>query len=745
MTNVNSFFIIILLSVCIVNISVICQNNSEDNYVLINPDETAEQIIKKAANVTPSKRQYEWQQMEFTGFIHFGINTFDEVEWGKKEIDISKFNPAEIDVKQWVKVFKDAGMKLIILTAKHHDGFCLWPSKFTDLDISNTRFQNGKGDIVKDLSNACREAGIKFGFYLSPWDMHESSYGTPEYNTYFLNQLTELLTNYEEIAEVWFDAANGEGPNGKKQIYNWQAYYKLVRELQPNAVIAVAGPDVRWVGTETGYGRKTEWSVLPNFSMDQDEIAANSQQAELDGGFVPQNMLEEDLGSREKIMNATSLIWYPSEVDVSIRPGWFYKKGDDDLVKSPSKLLEIWFNSVGLNSVLLLNVPPDKRGLITDYDIKSLNGLRYMLDETFNNNLVRGASAEASNQTGSNSAALILDDDYETYWTTNSGVNSASIEINLDKEHSFNSASIQENILIGQRVEKFHLEWWDGNKWNILAWGTTIGYKRLIRFPEVACDRLKVVIDECRLSPTISSFGLYLTPPEVHFTPASASFDDHISVSVNCDAKNTKCYYTLDGSIPDENSNPLTGDIVLDSTTVVTVIAFSENGKKSLPVKAFFNKAKYNIKYLSMYDKKYPGQGKYSLVDGVAGSTNFNDGKWIGYQGTDLDVIVDLGEIKNIRKISSGYLSDSNSWIFLPKSVEYSLSSDGKVFKPINKIPIQFDERDRGAFVHIAEQDDINITARFIKVKANNIKVCPDWHKGAGDKAWLFTDEIKIE
>jgi len=488
---------------------------SQNNFVIINSGETEEQIIAKAANVTPSARQYEWQKMELTGFIHFGINTFNDVEWGEQTTDITKFNPKEINVKQWVKVFKDAGFKLIILTTKHHDGFCLWQSKLTDYSIAHTPFQNGKGDIVRDLSKACRDAGIKFGVYLSPWDMHEQSYGTPEYNKYFLNQLTELLTNYGEISEVWFDGANGEGVNGRKQEYDWQAYYQLIRKLQPNAVIAVMGPDVRWVGTESGYGRQTEWSVLPGTSTSQKTIAANSQQQIVDGAFIPRNLMDEDLGSREKLRNASSLVWYPAEIDVSIRPRWFYHKEDDELVKTPEKLVDIYYNSVGLNGVLLLNVPPDKRGLICESDIKSLQGMRSVLDETFKENLARHADIIASNAKKGNDAKFILDDDLKTYWAAEDSVSIASLEITLKKAQTFNRAMLQENILVGQRIEKFLLELWNGSEWEKFSEGTTVGYKRLLRFPDVTTDKIKIVIEQCRLNPTLASFGLYEAPKGV--------------------------------------------------------------------------------------------------------------------------------------------------------------------------------------------------------------------------------------
>ncbi|MCG8319532.1 MAG: alpha-L-fucosidase, partial [Cytophagales bacterium] len=251
--------------------------------------------------------------MELTAFLHFGINTFTKRQWGDGKEDPRLFNPKELDAAQWVKTCKDAGMKLIILTAKHHDGFCLWPSKYTGHSVKNSPWKNGKGDVVRELADACRSYDMKLGIYLSPWDRNSAVYGTDAYNDYFVNQLTELLTDYGEVAEVWFDGANGEGPNGKKQVYDWQRYYKTIRRLQPGAVIAIMGPDVRWVGTESGYGRDTEWSVVPANTQNEDEIAARSQQKA--GTFRPEiDAMAEDLGSREKLFSADKLVWYPSEV-----------------------------------------------------------------------------------------------------------------------------------------------------------------------------------------------------------------------------------------------------------------------------------------------------------------------------------------------------------------------------------------------------------------------------------------------
>ncbi len=745
----NTFSIAILSAAIFLTSGIIfCQTekvNSSSNFVIISPDDTPGEIIRKAANVKPSVRQYEWQKLELTGFIHFGINTFDEVEWGRSNTDITKFNPEDIDVTQWVKVFKDAGFKLIILTTKHHDGFCLWPSKYTDYDITGTPFMNGEGDIVRDLSQACKEAGMKFGVYLSPWDMHESSYGTPAYNEYFRNQLTELLTNYGEISEVWFDGANGEGSNGKRQEYDWNSYYKLIRKFQPNAVIAVMGPDVRWVGTESGYGRKTEWSVLPGTNMNTSTIAANSQQQSGDGAFIPYNLMADDLGSREKILNSSSLVWYPAEIDVSIRPGWFYSNGDDELVKSPSKLVDIYYNSVGLNGVLLLNIPPDKRGLIHKNDIKALQGMRYLLDNTFDRNFVENAKNQATSEQTGHEAKYILDDNPETFWTTNNNTTTATILLKLKRGYRFNCAMLQENILEGQRIEKFRLEYYDGQFWTKFAEGTTVGYKRLLKFPEVHADGVKIVIEQSRTNPTLSSFGLFKTPPEVTFEPNGGSFGDSIIVSLSSDSKFSKIYYTLDSSVPSKNSQLFSEKITISETTTITAIAIAKDGKEGLPVSASYNKAKYGIKLRNGYSEKYKASGAQTLVDGITGSNNFRDGKWQGYEGIDLDAVIDLGEVKKISEISAGFLSDVNSFIFLPETVEFSISEDSIAYASIRTLKYDTSVNQDMPFIKNFEIQPNDVSARYIRVQAKNIGTCPDWHKSAGSKTWLFCDEITIE
>jgi alpha-L-fucosidase len=451
------------------------------NYIAIRPEDSPADIIRKAAHVVPSPRQLRWQELELTAFFHFGINTFTDREWGDGKEDLSLFNPAQLDARQWVRAAKAAGIRQVILTAKHHDGFCLWPSKYTDHTIAHTPYKDGHGDIVKEFADACHEYGMGMGLYLSPWDRNSASYGdSAKYNELFLHWLRELMTRYGKVAEVWFDGANGEGPNGKKQVYSFEAWFHLIRKLQPQAVIAIMGPDVRWVGTETGEGRLTEWSVLPVNARQEESIAANSQK---DQTFAPLgNLMDQDLGSREQLMHAKGLIWYPAETDVSIRPGWFYHAREDSLVRTPKGLMDLYFSSVGRNSLLLLNIPPNRQGLISDADIRSLRGWRRLMEGTFGVDL--GARAVMKRD-------------------------AMMIGMTLEKESTFDVLSLQEDIRVGQRVERWGFDVEDNGDWKEVASGTTIGYKRLLRFPQVTARRVRLRILSSRLNPVISNIGLF--------------------------------------------------------------------------------------------------------------------------------------------------------------------------------------------------------------------------------------------
>jgi alpha-L-fucosidase len=465
-------------------------------------------IVSRAARIAPTPAQLAWQERDFIAFAHFGMNTFTDREWGTGREDPTWFNPSDFDARQWTRVIREAGMKMLILTAKHHDGFCLWPTATTAHSVRSSPWRGGQGDVVGEVAAACRDDGLAFGIYVSPWDRHEPSYGdSPRYNALFRDQLRELLTRYGEIAEVWFDGACGEGPNGRRQVYDWASYYAVVRELQPGAVIFGMGPDVRWVGTETGYGRETEWSAIPD-RLDLGRLA-DAAAHPVDAAFIPGDLTDADLGSRRRLRAATSLLWYPAEADVSIRPGWFFHPKDNRRVKTPAELLDIYFGSVGRNAVLLLNIPPDRRGRIHAVDIRSLKGLRRLLDATFRSNRLAGATASAPAAVGLG-AGNVLDADPATFWSPPSDSTTALLEFELPAPQTFDVVMIREHIRQGQRVESFRLEWRDeGGTWREFARGTTIGCQRLLRFAPVTARTVRLAIEASRARPALSAVGLY--------------------------------------------------------------------------------------------------------------------------------------------------------------------------------------------------------------------------------------------
>ncbi|MFW5877476.1 MAG: alpha-L-fucosidase [bacterium] len=485
--------------------------NPEPNpVVLITADDSEEEILRKANQVRPGKRQLEWQKKEFLAFIHFNLFTQNpEGEYFTMET----FNPEEFDAGQWVEVCKNLGMKMVILTAKHHRGFCLWPSEYTEYSVKNSPWRDGKGDVVKELSDACKDAGLELGIYISPWDMHEPTYGTPAYDEYFKNQLRELLTNYGPVAEVWFDGHYG-GPEGGRQDYKWTEYYELIRELQPEAVIAIRGPDARWVGNESGYSRESEWSVLPVKPVNDVPINESKNYDLIDLFPYQINDRAEDLGSRKKINDTEKpffLVWYPAETDVSFRPSWNYKPEEEP--HSLKKLLDIYYESIGRNSVLLLNFTPDWRGLIPEADVKRAAEFREVLDATFDENLVQNANAKATDSRRGYKAGALYDDDDESYWTTPEDIQQAAIEFDLGEEKTFNRVLLQEYIRNGQKIEEFFLESWDGEKWKKFAEGTTVGYKRILRFDDLTTDKVRLRITGSRAAPELNNFGLYFQPP----------------------------------------------------------------------------------------------------------------------------------------------------------------------------------------------------------------------------------------
>ena len=459
-----------------------CMGGGEKYYekhAIIPDSATAEEIADIAARVIPTRNQLEWQQMELTAFLHYGINTYTNRAWGDGKESPELFNPTAFDADQIVKSIKAGGFKLIILTCKHHDGFCLWPSQYTEHSVKNSPY---KGDIVKEISDACKKNGIKFGVYLSPWDRNAPCYGdSPKYNEYFINQLTELLTNYGEVSEVWFDGACGEGPNGKVQEYDWQAITETIHRLQPEAVTAICGDDIRWVGNESGKGRESEWNVTPLAP----KVYANAMQLRKELGI---DEVTRDLGSRELISKAKELFWYASETDVSIRPGWFYHESQNNYVRSLKNLVDIYFSSVGSNSSLLLNIPPTLEGKVHPTDSIRLKEF---------GDYIRAAFAE----------------DYAIGGDKNLRVEQGgSVTLDVKKGAKVNTIMVQEDIAKGQRVESFKAELLIGGQWIEIGRGTTIGYKRLLRFPATEAEKVRVTIESTRRTAEISRIGLYYCP-----------------------------------------------------------------------------------------------------------------------------------------------------------------------------------------------------------------------------------------
>lgn len=462
--------------------------------------------LPKPWGPVPSERQLRWHEMEFYGFLHFTVNTFTDKEWGYGDEDPAVFHPADFDADQIVRVAREAGMRGLILTAKHHDGFCLWPSAHTEHSVKRSPWRNGRGDVVREISEACHRHGLKFGVYLSPWDRNHPEYGRPGYLEYYRNQLRELLTQYGELFAVWFDGANGgDGYYGgaretrridNRTYYDWPRTWAIVRELQPMACIfSDAGPDFRWIGNERGIAGDPCWATLDL-----------SKPGRYPGGS------SEGLEHGERPGTA----WVPAECDVSIRPGWFYHPAEDDRVKSPEQLLHIYYSSVGRGCCLNLNIPPDRRGRIHENDIRSLRAFRRILDATFATNLARQATVSASAVRApaeSYGPHLLLDGRRDTFWCTPDEVTTPWVEFQFASPVRFNVVELREYLPLGQRIEAVAVDCWTDGQWTEIARATSIGNRRLIRLPQaVEAGRVRLRITRSAACPALSEFGLYLEP-----------------------------------------------------------------------------------------------------------------------------------------------------------------------------------------------------------------------------------------
>ena len=450
----------------------------------------------------PTERQLAWHEMEQYAFVHFTTNTFTDKEWGFGDESPSVFNPTEMDVTQWTKTFKAAGLTGLVLTCKHHDGFCLWPSEYTEHSVKNSPYKDGKGNVVDEVEKASRADGLKFGVYLSPWDRNRADYGSPSYVDYYRNQLKELFTAHAPVFEMWFDGANGGdgyygGANEKRKIdgrtyYEWPTTLDLIRGMEPNVIFfSDAGPDIRWCGNERGYVNETNWNTITPDTL-----------------YAGKGGIEKLLNTGEE--NGTA--WIPAEVDVSIRPGWFYHEKEDSLVKTPEQLFDIYMSSVGRGSNLILNIPPDRRGLVNEIDVASLLGWKKLIDERFAVNIALNKPAKASTVRGNSpvyEAAMVTDGNKETYWATNDQEQTGTLEIDLGENKLVSYVLIQEYIKLGQRIKSFSVEIEKDGNWLEIAKGTTIGYKRILRINPVEAQKIRLVISDSKACPVISNLEIY--------------------------------------------------------------------------------------------------------------------------------------------------------------------------------------------------------------------------------------------
>lgn len=528
----------------------------------------------------PSERQLAWHDMQYYAFVHFNMNTFTDMEWGTGGESPELFDPSELDTRQWARVAKEAGMQGIILTAKHHDGFCLWPTKTTEHSVKNSPWRNGEGDVIAELAEACEEYGLKLGLYLSPWDRNNEHYGKPEYVAVFHEQLRELLTNYGDLFEVWFDGANGGsgyygGAEETRKIdnrtyYQWEKTTEMIRELQPDAVIfSDGGPDVRWVGNEEGWANPTNWSI-----MRRDEIYPGwPRYIELRSGH-------ED-GTH----------WLPAEADISIRPGWYYHPGEDHQVKSLPQLVNIYYESIGRNANLLLNLPVDTRGLVHESDVEQLMALKEQTDLDFAVELAAGNSIEASNTRGNSdrfAAENATDGNKDSYWATDDGVTNASLTLEFEEPTGVNRILLQEYIPLGQRIKKFRISALSEGQWQVLDEQTTIGYKRILRFNTVMASKIKLEILEAKGPVTLSNLELYNAPPLL--AEPAISRDRSGKVTMDVPDRKTEVYYTLDGTEPGKGSAKYEGPFNLPHPATLRAIAVDpQSGKQTRVIEKYFD------------------------------------------------------------------------------------------------------------------------------------------------------------
>lgn len=658
----------------------------------------------------PSQKQVDWQEMEFYAFIHFSLNTFTNKEWGYGDESPQLFNPTALDVRQWAKVVKDAGMKGIILVAKHHDGFCLWPSAFTERSVKNAPWKNGKGDVIKELAAACKEYNLKLGLYLSPWDRNRADYGKPEYVTYFRNQLKELLTNYGDIFEMWFDGANGGdgyygGANETRKIntleyYDWDETYKLIYKIAPKTLVWGIGPsEARWIGNEEGFANATNWSLL----RQKDDLAGKVHYSEFMSGH-------ED---GEK--------WVPGEADVSIRPGWFYHQVEDDKVRSLDEMVDIYYKSIGRNATLLLNLPPDKRGLINEHDIARLKEFTAVIQSDFKTELLAGTKVTADNIRGNDntfSAKKLIDGNKNTYWATDDAVKKAAVVFEFMKPTAVNRLLLQEYIKLGQRIKAFTVEAKVDGKWKTIAKETTIGYKRILRFDRVLASALRINITDSKASIVLSNIQAFNAPIFVRIPEINR--DKNGEVTMKSEVGN-HIYYTVDGSVPTVKSTLYKAPFRYNKSVQIKAIAVDtlENRSSAIQTAQYgMSKEKWKIMAASSGDLTTANR----IIDGnPATGWSFADNK----HQLPQEVSIDMGTIIFIKGFSYVPQQVGNN-LDLISNYEFYTSLDNS----------NWTKQSEGEFSNI-KNNPIEQIKLFSRVKARYIKFVAKAGIGKGDSVTI--------
>jgi len=687
--------------------------------LLLSGYNSAQVAEPKPVGPVPTENQLRWQEMDYYAFIHFSTNTFTNQEWGYGAPEDAKlFNPTQLDCEQWARVCKDAGMTGIIITAKHHSGFCLWPTKTTDYSVKNCPWKDGKGDIIGDLAKACKKYGLKLGIYISPWDRNNPSYGmldpdgsAPYVKNIFRKQIEECLTNYGDVYEIWFDGANGgDGYYGgarnsrridRKTYYDWLNTYQMIRKLQPKCVIWNDNgdrADLRWVGTESGYVGETNWSLLNKT------------------GDVPENMLRYGVEQGDA--------WVAGEVNTSIRPGWFYHENEDRRVKNLPVLLDTYYKSIGRNGTFLLNFPIDKRGLIHENDAKESLALAKAVKEAFAVDLARKATVTATNMRGKSSkfgASNVIDGDKNTYWATDDDVTTASLVLDFGKPISFNRFMVQECIRLGQRVKAFKLEAFVNGSWlelkdQLVPNGnglTTIGYKRIVCFPTVNATKLRFTVTDSKACPLISQVGVF-NAPQILLPPVVLR-EKSGTIRLSASDKESQLFYTLNGTLPTSASMKYTGPIATDGKkSVIKAIAYDADSRKSSSV----TEEKFDI---AKKEWSVMGSNEPKAVSAIDGNNNTD---WYQERNVKMpiDLVVDLGKTEQL--VGFRYLPSQNRGTGIITHYQFFTSTDNSLWKLV----------DEGEFSNIAN-NPLWQTKNFKLEEAQYIKLRATKNTSGNDAA----------